>query len=76
MRVQLENEAHYIDRMAGVSGSFIKELLRKAAIFAAEENGHEELIVRDRHLDEALSELLVAGGPLTQSLLGAAVKSQ
>jgi hypothetical protein len=28
-------------------------------------------VVRDRHVDEALAELLVAGGPLTQSLLGA-----
>lgn len=76
MRVELENEAQFIDRMAGVSGSFIKELLRKAAVFAAEENGHEELIVRDRHLEEALGELLIAGGPLTQSLLGATIQSQ
>jgi len=27
--------------------------------------------VRDRHIDEALAELVVAGGALTQSLLGA-----
>jgi cell division protease FtsH len=73
LHLELENESQFIDRLNGVSGSFIKELLRKAAIFAAEENGDGELIVRDRHLDEALGELLVAGGPLTQSLLGAAV---
>jgi hypothetical protein len=29
------------------------------------------LVVRDRHLEEGLTELLVAGGPLTKSLLGA-----
>jgi hypothetical protein len=27
-------------------------------------------VVRDRHPDEGLAELLVAGGPLTKSLLG------
>ncbi|MBO0699247.1 MAG: hypothetical protein J2P46_12695 [Zavarzinella sp.] len=53
-----------------MSGAFIKELLRKAAVCAAKEDGAGQLVVRDRHLDEALAELLVAGGPLTQSLLG------
>jgi hypothetical protein len=33
------------------------------------------LVVRDRHLEEGLTELLVAGGALTQSLLGAKVGS-
>ena len=54
-----------IERTAGASGAFIRELLRKATLLAAEEE--------DRHLDEALAELLVAGGALTQSLLGARV---
>lgn len=61
-----------VQRTEGVSGAFIRELLRKAAVYAAEENGSAPLVVRDRHLDEGLTELLVAGGPLTQSLLGAA----
>ncbi len=39
---------------------------------ADEEGGGEPLTVRDRHLEEGLAELLVAGGSLTQSLLGAA----
>jgi hypothetical protein len=56
------------------SGAFITELLRKAAVFA-EEDGEGELVVRDRHLEEGLTELLVAGGALTQSLLGAKVGS-
>jgi hypothetical protein len=54
-----------------VSGAFIRELLRKAAVFAAEDDGEAGLVVRDRHVEEALTELLVAGGALTQSLLGA-----
>jgi hypothetical protein len=63
--------AKLVNRTAGVSGAFIRELLRKAAVFAAEENGEGDgLVVQDRHLDEALGELLVAGGPITQSLLG------
>jgi hypothetical protein len=74
LQVELANRDALIERTAGVSGSFIRELLRKAAIFAAEEATTGELIVRDQHLDEALGELLVAGGSLTQSLLGASIK--
>jgi hypothetical protein len=33
-----------------------------------------ELLVRQHHVEEALAELLIAGGALTHSLLGAAVK--
>jgi hypothetical protein len=51
-----------------VSASFIKELLRRATLFAAEEGG--DLVVTDRHVNEALDELLVAGGALTVRLLG------
>lgn len=72
LNVQVTDWDRLVDRTAGVSGAFIRELLRKAAVYAAEEDGAAELLVRDRHLDEAVAELLVAGGPLTQSLLGAA----
>jgi ATP-dependent 26S proteasome regulatory subunit len=71
LRLELTNMDRLIERTAGVSGAFIRELLRKAAVFAAEEDGQAELIVQDRHIEEGLAELLVAGGPLTQSLLGA-----
>jgi cell division protease FtsH len=72
LRLELTDWDGVIERTAGVSGAFIRELLRKAAVFAAEEDGEAELVVRDRHLEEGLAELLIAGGPLTQSLLGAA----
>jgi hypothetical protein len=75
MDVQIENWDRLVNRTDGVSGAFIRELLRKAAVYAAEENGDDELVVRDRHLEEALAELLVAGGALTQSLLGATRKA-
>jgi hypothetical protein len=70
LQLEVNNWQGLIDRTAGVSGAFIRELLRKAAVFAAEEGGNSPLSVRDAHLEEALVELLVAGGPLTQSLLG------
>lgn len=63
----------FINRLSGVSAAFIRELLRKAAVFAAIDSPGT-LVVTDHHIDEALSELLVAGGTLTQSLLGANVK--
>jgi hypothetical protein len=71
MQVEVENWNRLIERTAGVSGAFVKELLRKAAVYAAEEDGTAPLVVRDRHLEEGLTELLIAGGPLTKSLLGA-----
>jgi hypothetical protein len=71
MKVELADRDGLVQRTEGVSGAFIRELLRKAAIFAAEEDGEGTLTVRDRHVDEALTELLIAGGALTRSLLGA-----
>jgi hypothetical protein len=59
----------YVERTAGASAAFIRELLRKAALFAADDPG--ELRVAPRHFDEALHEMVVAGGDLTKSLLGA-----
>jgi hypothetical protein len=73
MRLELSDPERLVARTEGVSGAFIRELLRKAAVFAAEEDGAAELVVCDRHVEEALTELLVAGGALTQRLLGAAV---
>jgi ATP-dependent 26S proteasome regulatory subunit len=72
LNIQVSDWPALIERTAGVSGAFIRELLRKAAVFAAEDSANGELVVRDEHVLEGLTELLVAGGPLTQSLLGAA----
>jgi cell division protease FtsH len=63
-----------VERTAGASGAFIRELLRKAMVFAAEDaNG--EAVVRQSHVDEAVTELLVAGGSMTHSLLGSSPQS-
>ena len=68
--VRIADWGRAVDATAGVSASFIRELLRKAALLAAEASERAALIVREHHLDEATHELLVAGGPLTQRLLG------
>jgi hypothetical protein len=60
----------WVRRTKGVSAAFIRELLRKAAVVAAEDGSSGELVVADRHLEEASAELLVAGGMLTKTLLG------
>lgn len=70
LELRAERLDEFIHKMDGVSAAFIRELLRKAAVFAAVESDGD-LVVRDEHIDEAIAELLVAGGPLTQSLLGA-----
>ncbi|WP_437335397.1 AAA family ATPase [Sorangium sp. So ce394] len=63
-----------VARTKGVSAAFLRELLRKAALFAADEGAGR--VVEDRHIDTALRELAVEGGKLTQSLLGASAISE
>lgn len=58
-----------VTRTEGVSAAFIRELLRKAALLAADDG--DARIVHGRHLEAALRELLIHGGALTQTLLGA-----
>jgi hypothetical protein len=62
-----------IDRTAGVSAAFIRELLRKAALIAADE---PTPTITDHHLDAALHELAVQGGDLLRSLLGVRASAQ
>src|SRR5579859_1155142 len=69
LTLRLERLPQLIDQTEGVSGAFIRELMRKAALFAADEA--DELIVEDHHVDEALRELVFDGGELTKRLLGA-----
>lgn len=42
----------FVARTKGASAAFIKELMRKAALFAADEDA--SAVVKDKHLDEAL----------------------
>jgi hypothetical protein len=69
LRLEAGNLDSVVERTAGVTASFITELLRKAALLAALEAAGE-LIVQDRHLDAALAELADEGSQLTRALLG------
>lgn len=70
LSVHLDDRAGVVAQTEGVSAAFMRELMRKAAVFAADEG--PDLVVEDRHLREALHELVVEGGELTRRLLGAA----
>jgi hypothetical protein len=66
-----------ISRTAGVTASFLKELLRRAALHAAEDEGSDDapadrpLRVTDAHMNAALDRLLDTRSQLTRALLGA-----
>ena len=60
--------------LEGVSPAFIRELLRRAALLAAE-NSHGSLNVDGTHLRRALDELTLATNELTQRLLGARARA-
>ena len=68
MSVEVADLQTIIQRTDGASAAFIRELMRRAALFAADDG--EELVVRDTHLDAALHELMIQGGSLTRNLLG------
>lgn len=68
LSIDVEDIDVFIKRTAGASGAFISELMRKAALFAAPDG--DPIVVKDKHLDEAMHEMVVAGGNLTKSLLG------
>ncbi len=71
LQLELGDRKTAIARTEGVSASFIKELLRKAALLAADDDGGDPLTVTDAHVADALRELVVDGGALTRNLLGA-----
>jgi hypothetical protein len=81
LRLDLAEPERVIERTAGVTASFIKELLRRAALQAADEAGDgagddaPPLRLADRHLHAALDVLLDAGNRLTRRLLGGAAQS-
>ncbi len=68
LTLEIKDLPRFIARTEGASAAFIRELLRRAALFAVGEGG--KITVTDKHLDEALHDLVVLGGDLTKSLLG------
>jgi ATPase family associated with various cellular activities (AAA) len=75
--LDLADTATVIERTEGVTASFLKELLRKAALFAAEDGAGPDgaapagpLRVTDAHMSAALDQLLDTRNQLTRVLLG------
>lgn len=65
--VDLPDPSRLVDQTEGASPAFLRELVRKAGLFATVAG---ERTVSERHFDEALGEL-EEGGRLTRSILGA-----
>jgi hypothetical protein len=65
-----------ISRTEGVTASFLKELLRRAALYAAQDEepgdapADRPLRVSDAHMNAALDRLLDTRSQLTRTLLG------
>jgi DNA polymerase III delta prime subunit len=72
--LRLDDVDRVVERTAGVTASFVKELMRKAALLAAEgdPDGAGIPVVTDEHVNAALDELLAEGNALTRALLGGA----
>jgi ATP-dependent 26S proteasome regulatory subunit len=71
VEMRLANPEAIVARTEGVTASFIKELVRKAALVAAAAgDGTGRLTVADEHVARALDILLDEGAGLTRALLG------
>jgi cell division protease FtsH len=70
--LRLQDVESLVARTSGVSGAFIRELFRRAAILSLEsaDSDGQPIVVSDEHMGAALDELIVAGGRFTQRLLG------
>jgi hypothetical protein len=67
LELRTEQLDNVVERLDGASPAHVKELLRKAALLAAEE-GDGPIAVEDRHLLDALDELVVASAEMRASL--------
>ena len=75
LTLDLADPDRLLERTRGVTASFLKELLRRAALIALEEregaaDTEPSLHVTDEHLNAALDVLLGDGSRLTRKLLG------
>jgi ATPase family associated with various cellular activities (AAA) len=70
LELELGDAGGLVDELAGTSPAFIRELLRRSALVAADESDEGPLRVSGRHLREALAELRAGADELTRTLLG------
>jgi hypothetical protein len=71
LELRAERLDDVVERLDGASPAHVKELLRKAALLAAEE-GDGAIAVEDRHLLAALDELVIASAEVRASLFAPA----
>ena len=75
LRLNVQDPDSVVDRTSGVTSSFIKELMRRAALNALGESGDPDdsdapITISDMHLSKSLDIMLDPDQPLTKSLLG------
>jgi len=69
--VDLSGLAGVLDKTEGVTASFLKELLRRSAVIAADASRPKsKLRVGAEHLDQALADLLDTRNQMTRAALG------
>src|SRR5919202_6403916 len=71
LELHAERLDELVERLQGASPAHVKELLRKAALLAADER-QGEIVVEDRHLDAAVDELVIVGSDVRASVSGPA----
>jgi hypothetical protein len=69
LQLSAEERREVVDRMEGVTASFVKELLRRAVLEALTEQSELE-VVDAAHLSRALDDLLDSTQSVTRALLG------
>jgi len=73
VQLSLDGDCALVAELDGTSPAFIRELLRRGALIAAEQSEDgDALRVTEEHLRDALTELNAAANDLTRSLLGGA----
>jgi hypothetical protein len=72
LQLALHGGDDLVAELEGTSPAFIRELLRRGALVAAEESDDGPLRVDERDLREALAELRAGANELTRTLLGGA----
>jgi DNA polymerase III delta prime subunit len=70
LQLALDGADDLVGELDGTSPAFIRELLRRGALVAADETAEGPLRVTEAHLREALSELRTGAGELSRTLLG------
>lgn len=70
--LRTERLDEFVERLDGASPAHIKELLRKAALIAAEARDDVPLVVQDTDLEEALDDLVISTVDVRDSLFAEA----